>query len=97
MRLGTARICPYPWYSTTRIDYQVEVDVHRFELLASGDAELVAHWSIVDGRGNFLYSSDAALTERVASEEAAGGSAALSRILADLSGQIATIVRRLVE
>lgn len=94
MRLGTTRIYTYPWYSTTRIDYQVEVDVQRFELLASGDAELVAHWSIADRNGKLFYASDAALTEKAASAEAAAGSAALSRALADLSSEIAVSVRK---
>jgi uncharacterized lipoprotein YmbA len=30
-RLGTQMITFYPWYRTTHIDYQVQIDVYRFE------------------------------------------------------------------
>jgi len=44
--LPTDRINIYPWARTTRIDYQVSVDVVRFDADASGNVILAAGWEI---------------------------------------------------
>ncbi len=44
--LPTDRINIYPWVRTTRIDYQVRVDVVRFDADASGNVILAAGWEI---------------------------------------------------
>ncbi len=97
LAMGAPRIYQYPWYSTSRVDYQVEVDVQRFELLASDDAELIARWTILDEHRNPLYSTKTALTNRAESTQASDGAAALSTALANLSDQIAAAVGRLSE
>jgi uncharacterized lipoprotein YmbA len=48
-RLGSTHGVAYPWYSTTRIDWKVPVDVLRFEATADGHAVLVARWSVQRG------------------------------------------------
>jgi uncharacterized lipoprotein YmbA len=48
--LDTQRIEKYPWPLATKIDYQIEVDVQRFETTSDGQAQLVARWAIRDGR-----------------------------------------------
>lgn len=45
-RLGTTHGVAYPWYSTTRVDWKVPVDVLRFEATSDGRAVLVARWSV---------------------------------------------------
>lgn len=45
-RLGTTHAIAFPWYSTTRVDWKVPVDVLRFEATEDGKAMLVARWSV---------------------------------------------------
>lgn len=45
-RLGGARGVAWPWYSTTRVDWKVPVDVLRFEATDDGRAVLLARWSV---------------------------------------------------
>lgn len=45
-RLGTTHAIAYPWYSTTRVDWKVPVDVLRFEATSDGRAVLVVRWSV---------------------------------------------------
>lgn len=45
-RIGTPNMIAYPWYSTTRVDWKVPVDVLRFEATTDGHAVLVARWSV---------------------------------------------------
>ena len=47
--LNTQRIEKYPWALTTKVDYQVEVDVQRFETTSDGQSQLIASWIIRDG------------------------------------------------
>jgi len=49
--LGTHSIMFYPWVGTTRIDYHVRIDVYRFETDPNANAQLVAHWQVLDGSG----------------------------------------------
>src|SRR5208283_3213746 len=56
--LGTQRFIFYPWYATTHVDYQVKVDVYRFEAGADGKIDLTAHWQVLDGTGKLLIARD---------------------------------------
>jgi uncharacterized lipoprotein YmbA len=44
--LPSDRVNLYPWARSTRIDYQVSIDVLRFDADASGTVVLVAGWEI---------------------------------------------------
>jgi uncharacterized protein len=92
-QLGTQMITFYPWYRTTHVDYQVRVDVFRFERDSSGTVKLVAHWQIFDGDGAILYATDSNISEPLKPDES--GAAAMSRALNDLTGQIATAIQSL--
>jgi uncharacterized protein len=46
--LETDRVSLYPWTDRARIDYQLTMDVTRFEQDTDGSAVLSAFWSIVD-------------------------------------------------
>lgn len=93
--LGTQRIELFPWYGKPRIDYQVEMQVHRFETASDGRSHLVASWSIKDGRsGADLFATETTVSSAV-SGGAAGGSAAMSNSVAALSRQIAERIIKL--
>jgi uncharacterized protein len=91
--LGTHSITFYPWFATTHVDYQVRIDVYRFETDSSANARLVAHWQVFDGSGKLLYAADADLREPVQPGEPVAG--ALSRAVNDLAQQIASSIRAL--
>jgi hypothetical protein len=93
--LNTQQLEKYPWPRRTEIDYQVTVDVQRFETSANGQSQLVARWTIKDGRtGKDLYASETNASAPVGQGEA-GASAALSSNLATLSRDIATHITAL--
>jgi uncharacterized lipoprotein YmbA len=86
----------FPWAATTRVDYQVGLDVRRFEADKDGNANLFVRWTIRSlPSGRFLVNRESSL-------QAAGGSAdpelatrALSTTLAQLSQEIAAEIMRL--
>lgn len=93
--LVTQRIVMFPWYSKTHIDYQVEVQVSRFDAGSDSQSRLTARWSIKNGaNGNILFATETTTTSAVASDDPAG-SAALSRDVAELSREIADRIREL--
>jgi uncharacterized protein len=90
--LNTQQIEKYPWPVRTRVDYQITIDVQRFETTADGQSQLVARWIIKDGvTGKDLYASETTASAPVGPGET-GASAALSSDLATLSREIAAQV-----
>jgi len=93
--LDTQRIEKYPWPLTTKVDYQIEVEVQRFETTSDGQSQLVANWIIRDGRsGKILYASRTTAGAPAGADEASASSA-LSSDLATLSKEIASRVTEL--
>jgi uncharacterized lipoprotein YmbA len=93
--LDTQRIEKFPWPLKTRIDYQVEVNVERFETTSDGRAQLMASWIIRDGpTDKILYASRASAATPAGSDELSA-SAALSSDLATFSKEIASRVAEL--
>ena len=93
--LNTQQIEKYPWPVRTRVDYQITIDVQRFETTADGQSQLIARWIIKDGAtGKDLYASETTASAPVGPGET-GASAALSRDLATLSSQVAAQVIQL--
>ncbi|MGA7871847.1 MAG: PqiC family protein [Candidatus Binatus sp.] len=93
---GPGRIIVFPWYNTTHIDLQVEIDVYRFETDGQGTATLSAKWTILDSTGkNILYTVESNLTQPSKPGDETDAAAALSRTIGDLSGQIANMLQQL--
>ena len=91
--LGTQRITFYPWYNTTSVDFQVKIDVYRFETSADGKIDLTAHWQIVSGIGKLLVVRDSTYTETSKPGDAGDAAAAMSRALGRLSQEIASVIQ----
>lgn len=89
--LKTQKIEKYPWPHRTQPDYQIAVDVQRFETGTDSQSQLVVRWIIKDGNSKDLYASETIASTPVASGDA-GDSAALSSDLATLSQAIAAEV-----
>jgi uncharacterized lipoprotein YmbA len=92
--LGTQRMVAYPWYKSTRVDYQVECNVIHFETDSSGGSHLHAQWTIRDGAGKLLIARESDITDTEASSDKSP-SASLSHDLGNLSQQIASQIRSL--
>jgi uncharacterized lipoprotein YmbA len=88
--LNTQRVESYPWNRITPVDYQVTVDVERFDTDTEKQAKLNARWSIRDGHhGKVLYATETTASVSVGSGDE-GPSAALSSNIASLSREIAS-------
>lgn len=88
--LKTDRISIYPWGGSARPDYQIKLNVSRFETMADQQAELVARWEVLDGRSRkSLYAAQSRFSRPAASQSTEAAVAALSEVLGDLSRDIA--------
>jgi uncharacterized lipoprotein YmbA len=94
--LATDRIALHPWNRSTPIDYQVIVDVARFDAGEDGTASLLARWSIVDGAAReILHVRKSTFSEPVDSEGYQATVASMSRLVEALSLEIAEAIRDL--
>jgi uncharacterized lipoprotein YmbA len=91
--LPSDRISLYPWSRSTRVDYQVSIDVVRFDADASGMVVLVAGWEIIRPDDSTVVSRN-----RRSYTETAGGMvypaivAAQSRAVERLARDIVTAI-----
>ncbi|MGD8874463.1 MAG: PqiC family protein [Gammaproteobacteria bacterium] len=91
--LPSDRISLYPWSRSTRIDYQIGIDVLRFDADANGKVVLVAGWEIIRPDDSTVVSR-----HRRSYTEAAGGIvypaivAAQSRAVERLARDIVTAI-----
>jgi uncharacterized lipoprotein YmbA len=90
--LDTERIEKYPWALRDKVNYQVEVNVQRFETTTDGQTQLVASWIIRDvSSDKILYASKTTAGAPAGPDELTASSA-LSSDLAVLSKDIASRV-----
>lgn len=87
------RLVPFPWYSTTKMDYAVEVTVTRFERQPDGDAVLDARWSIRNAHGQPYVNRDTRLSRPAGTSQEVA--AAMSGMTGDLARDIALALREL--
>lgn len=93
--LGTQRVMLFPWYATGRPEFQVTVQVERFDITSGGRSELTARWAIKNGRsGKDLYVTKFTTTSIVGKDDP-GGAEALSRDLGAFSREIAARIAEL--
>ena len=100
--LATDQVVLLPRRRSTAIDYQVEVQVTRFDADVGGPAVLAARWELFDNRGKSLVVNRSTFTEAVAGDsETAGGedygsvATAMSKTVAALSREIASAITSL--
>ena len=101
--LATDRVSLFPWQTGAPVDYQVTLDISRFEQDKDGNTVLNAFWSIVNPTdGTVLLMRRSSYTQPAgapASSDSArpfdAQAAAMSRDLASLSHDIATAITAL--
>ena len=86
----------YPWQQATDVNYQIVVDVSRFEADSVGNGVLIAQWTIVTGDGeDELLVRKSQFVEPTAGSDVRAKVAALNLALERLSREMATAIRRL--
>jgi len=94
--LPTDRVNTYPWARSTRIDYQIIIDVTRFDADASGTVMLLAGWEVIRPEdGSVVSRNRQTYTEAAGSLDYPAIVSAQSRTLAQLSRDIAASIRLL--
>jgi uncharacterized lipoprotein YmbA len=93
--IPTERIAVFPWRGSWPFQYQVLVDVSRFDGPAGGEVALDARWRIVDRKGQELTFRTTGLREPAGRSDYAAMAAAMSRLVAGLSREIAAAVNAL--
>jgi uncharacterized lipoprotein YmbA len=92
--IPTEQVAVYPWSRTTRIDYQVSVDVMRFDADANGNAVLSTDWKVQETESEkIIVSKRSTFSEAALAADYAAIVAAQSRLLAAFAGEIAGVIR----
>jgi len=88
--LATDRVFLHPWARHRKLDYQVRVDILRFDGMLGGGAELAGIWTLLDGNGrNELYMESFNLKGRVDGTEYQDMVSTLSLLGSRLADRIA--------
>jgi hypothetical protein len=91
--IPTDAIVLYPWKTPWTIQYRVTMEILRFDGPLGGAAILNARWRLLDGSGKQLVLRAVNLTESAGGTTHAALVAAQSRLLAQVSREIATEIR----
>jgi uncharacterized lipoprotein YmbA len=96
--LSTHRVIVYPWKRSASIDYQVIVDVTRFDGAVGGDVSMRARWTLLGDDGKkVLLTTLQSFSGRTEAKTYEALVAAHSQLLADLSSEIAKEIIALSE
>ena len=96
--IPTDRVTLFPWNRSMTIDYQVSVDVIRFEVEQSNTSVLVARWSVLRSGGTeTLMSKNSSYSTKTDSGDYTAVVASMNRNLDDLSQEIAIAIKSLAQ
>ncbi len=88
--IPTDAVAVFPWRTSWNVQYRVTVDILRFDGALGGSAVLHARWRLLDGAGKELLLRAAVLQESIGDSTYAAVVTAESRLLVNLSRDIAT-------
>ena len=94
--LGTDAVVAFPWERAVVPDYQVAIDIRRFDAGQDGQVRLIAQWRVLGDDGRRLYTigrSD--ISEPSAGQDPGSRVAAHSRALARMSDEISASLLKL--
>ena len=96
--LSTGSILKFPWRTALPIEYQIVLEITRFDGMPGGNVDLRARWAILGETGRNVYvKAKTVLTEPIGGETIAEMVSAQSRLVAKLSLEIAQEIKRLEE
>ncbi len=94
--LSTDRVIIFPWKKPIPIDYQVEVDVSRFDGMFGGKVTIKVRWTIFGNSGKkVLLVRKSTLSEQTITNDYKEMVAAQSRALTNLSKEIAEAIKNI--
>ena len=95
-RVPNCLIASYPWYGDARPDFQISINVERFDVTMEGLVRLEASWTINDLKTHTsLHAATTALSRSAGGGNPAAAAAVLSHTVADFSSQIAFAVEQI--
>jgi hypothetical protein len=96
--LSTGNLLKFPWKARIPLDYQVVMDITRFDGMPGDNADLRARWGILRANDSKILSKgNSVLTEPIGEDSIPAMVSAQSRLLAKLSRAIAEEIKRLEE
>jgi uncharacterized lipoprotein YmbA len=93
--IPSKKIATYPWRRSTLVAYQVAVKVTRFDRTEGGEAVFSARWKILNADGAELLARESRFAENPADGSYAATVAAMNRVLAQFSREVAGAVNGL--
>ncbi len=94
--LGTEKINTYPWNRFVPIDYQVAIDVTRFDSVIGEEATIEARWSLLTDRGRKeIMRKRSKISKIPAADNYDAIVVAESEALAELSQEIADAINEI--
>jgi uncharacterized lipoprotein YmbA len=83
-------IVMFPWYSTARPEWQIEIDIVRFEPNAAGEVSLIAQWRVHElGAGGRSRAAESRIMQQASSTDPAQRAQAMSTALGKLAEELA--------
>ena len=96
--LSTGSILKFPWKATIPIDYQIVLEITRFDGMPGDNVDMRARWGILGENGRKVLSKkQTVLTEPIGGDTIAEMVSAQSRLVAKLSHEIAEEIKKLEE
>ena len=92
--LDTARVITLPAFVPVTVQYEVPMEVLRFETDDEGVIELWVRWAIRDPAGRLFHSRESRINETAAGKSTEAVVAALSRAVGKLSEEMADAIRQ---
>lgn len=93
--LTTDQVVAFPWRRAIPIDIQATADIQRFDAGPNDRSSLAVNWTLLDGKGNLLEMRQSRYRQAVDDlGDPAAVVAAMSRLLADFSRELATAIKR---
>ena len=94
----TDRVVVFPWNHSTAVDFQVTVEILRFETRVGRESALTARWNIFKNDGNKLVMTDTSnFREIVTTQDYEVMVSAKSQVVAALSREVAMAITALTQ
>jgi uncharacterized lipoprotein YmbA len=94
--LSTDNVFPYPWNSSTPVDFRARINIVRLESIAGDHVELKAIWTVSYGRENKEVLTKASVfREPWSGRGYEAMAAAMSRVLESLCREIGAEIRKI--
>ncbi len=96
--LATGSILRFPWKTSIPIDYQIVMEITRFDGMPGGNVNLRARWGVLTQNASIVLAKNETILNGPTGGDTIGEMvAAQSRLMAMLSEEIANIIMRLEE